>query len=59
MVLAGFANSNGDARRQIAGGAFRIGGEKVVDPNASGIPAGVTEIEISKGKTRKRLVISG
>jgi tyrosyl-tRNA synthetase len=59
MVLAGFASSNGDARRQIAGGAFRIGGEKVVDPNASGIPAGLAEVEISKGKTRKRLVISG
>jgi len=59
MVLAGFASSNGDARRQIAGGAFRIGGEKVVDPNASGVPAGVTEVEISKGKTRKRLVITG
>jgi tyrosyl-tRNA synthetase len=59
MVLAGFASSNGDARRQIAGGAFRIAGEKVVDPNASGIPADAAEVEISKGKTRKRLVISG
>jgi tyrosyl-tRNA synthetase len=59
MVLAGFASSNGDARRQIAGGAFRIGGEKVVDPNASGVPAGLAEVEISKGKTRKRLVITG
>ena len=57
MILAGFATSNGDARRQIAGGAFRIGGVKIDDPNAL-LKVEGTEVEVSKGKTRKRLVIT-
>ncbi|HZK99054.1 MAG TPA: tyrosine--tRNA ligase [Caulobacteraceae bacterium] len=57
MVAAGFATSNSDARRQIAGGGFRIDGVKVADPNA---PAGVAgaEAELRKGASRKRLVVS-
>jgi tyrosyl-tRNA synthetase len=57
MVLAGFANSNGDARRQIAGGALRINGVKVADPNA---PVSVTgnEAELRRGNVRKRLIIT-
>jgi len=57
MVAAGFATSNSDARRQIAGGGFRIDGVKVADPNA---PAGVAgaEAELRKGASRKRLVVN-
>ena len=57
MVLAGFASSNGDARRQIAGGGFRIDGVKVSDANA---PASVhgTTAELRKGHARKRLVVT-
>lgn len=56
MVAAGFATSNGDARRQIAGGAFRINGEKVADANAPVAIQGA-EAELRKGNTRKRLVV--
>jgi tyrosyl-tRNA synthetase len=57
MVLAGFATSNGDARRQIAGGGFRIDGEKVTDANALVSVPG-SEAELRKGNARKRLVVS-
>ena len=56
MVAAGFANSNGDARRQIAGGAFRIDGVKISDANAPVALTGI-EAELRKGNSRKRLVI--
>ncbi|HEY1561195.1 MAG TPA: tyrosine--tRNA ligase [Caulobacteraceae bacterium] len=56
MVMAGFASSNGDARRQIAGGGFRINGVKVSDANAKvAVPSG--EAELRKGNARKRLVV--
>jgi tyrosyl-tRNA synthetase len=57
MVLAGFASSNSDARRQIAGGGFRIDGVKVADANAVVAIAG-REAELRKGNSRKRLVIT-
>ena len=57
MVAAGFAASNGDARRQIAGGAFRIDGVKVADANALVSLAG-PEAELRKGNARKRLVVT-
>ncbi len=56
MVLAGFATSNSDARRQIAGGGFRIDGNKVANANASVAIAG-GEAELRKGNARKRLVV--
>jgi tyrosyl-tRNA synthetase len=56
MVAAGFAQSNGDARRQIAGGAFRIDGVKVEDAGALVALSGA-EAELRKGNTRKRLVV--
>jgi tyrosyl-tRNA synthetase len=56
MVLAGFAGSNGDARRQIAGGGFRIDGVKVTDANAT-VAIASGEAELRKGNARKRLVI--
>jgi tyrosyl-tRNA synthetase len=57
MIAAGFAASNGDARRQIAGGAFRIDGIKVADPNALVSFVG-SEVELRKGNARKRLVVT-
>jgi tyrosyl-tRNA synthetase len=57
MVAAGFASSNGDARRQIAGGAFRIDGVNVSDPAAPVTLAG-GEAELRKGNTRKRLLVT-
>ncbi len=57
MVAAGFASSNGDARRQIAGGAFRIDGVKVADPGALVTLSGA-EAELRKGNARKRLVVT-
>ena len=56
MVAAGFAASNGDARRQIAGGAFRIDGVKVADANAL-VSLSSTEAELRKGNARKRLLV--
>ncbi len=57
MVAAGFASSNGDARRQIAGGAFRIDGVKVSDAAALVALSG-PEAELRKGNARKRLVVT-
>jgi tyrosyl-tRNA synthetase len=57
MVAAGFATSNGDARRQIAGGAFRIDGVKVVD-GAAPVSLSGPEAELRKGNHRKRLVVT-
>jgi tyrosyl-tRNA synthetase len=56
MVLAGFATSKSDARRQIAGGGFRIDGNKVADANALVAISG-REAELRKGNARKRLVV--
>jgi len=57
MVAAGFAASNGDARRQIAGGAFRIDGVKVTDA-AAPVSLSGAEAELRKGNSRKRLVVT-
>jgi tyrosyl-tRNA synthetase len=57
MIAAGFAISNGDARRQIAGGAFRIDGVKVADADAPVALVG-TQAELRKGNARKRLVVT-
>jgi len=57
MVLAGFATSNSDARRQIAGGGFRIDGRKVADANAL-VAISDGEVELRKGNARKRLVVT-
>ncbi|HEY7901083.1 MAG TPA: tyrosine--tRNA ligase [Caulobacteraceae bacterium] len=56
MVLAGFATSNGDARRQIAGGAFRIDGDKVGDASAM-VALKADEAELRRGQVRKRLLV--
>ena len=58
MIATGFATSNGDARRQIAGGAFRIDGVKVADANAV-VGVSAAQAELRKGNTRKRLVVTG
>jgi tyrosyl-tRNA synthetase len=54
MVAAGFATSKSDARRQIAGGGFRINGAKVEDANAL-VQFPGDEAELRKGNVRKRL----
>ncbi len=56
MVAVGFASSNSDARRQIAGGGFRINGVKVAEADA---PASIDgrEAELRKGKTRVRFFL--
>jgi tyrosyl-tRNA synthetase len=56
MVLAGFATSNSDARRQIAGGGFRIDGVKITDANAT-VNIASAQAELRKGNARKRLVV--
>jgi tyrosyl-tRNA synthetase len=56
MIAAGFATSNGDARRQIAGGAFRIDGVKIIDA-AAPVSLSGSQAELRKGNTRKRLVV--
>jgi tyrosyl-tRNA synthetase len=56
MVAAGFAASNGDARRQIAGGGFRIDGVKVADANAL-VSIAAPQAELRKGNARKRLLV--
>jgi tyrosyl-tRNA synthetase len=56
MVAVGFASSNSDARRQIAGGGFRIDGVKIEDANAAAVIGG-HEAELRKGKTRVRLFL--
>jgi len=57
MIAAGFATSNGDARRQIAGGAFRIDGVKVADADALVAVTG-SQAELRKGNARKRLFVT-
>jgi tyrosyl-tRNA synthetase len=56
MILAGFATSNSDARRQIAGGGFRIDGAKVADANAM-VEISGPAAELREGNARKRLVV--
>ncbi len=50
MVWAGFATSKGDARRQIAGGAFRIDGVKVAQADAPVDPGKGPQAELRKGQ---------
>ncbi|HEY7901288.1 MAG TPA: tyrosine--tRNA ligase, partial [Caulobacteraceae bacterium] len=56
MVQVGFASSKGDARRQIAGGGFRIDGKKLVDPNKL-VEITAESAELRRGQVRKRLLV--
>ena len=56
LVGLSFVASNGEARRKIAEGAVRIGGEAVQDPAAT-IPVGGDPIRLSLGKKRHGLLI--
>jgi tyrosyl-tRNA synthetase len=56
MLAAGLATSKGDARRQIAGGGFRVDGVKVADAQAPVALQG-REAELRKGNVRLRLVV--
>jgi tyrosyl-tRNA synthetase len=58
-VLAGFASSNGDARRLIAGGGFKVNDAKVSDDRALVTLADLDDegrIKVAKGKTIKLAV---
>jgi len=58
-VLAGFASSNGDARRLIAGGGFKVNDAKVSDDRALVTLADLDSegrIKVAKGKTIKLAV---
>jgi tyrosyl-tRNA synthetase len=58
-VLAGFASSNGDARRLIAGGGFKVNDAKVADERALVTLADLDaegRIKVAKGKTIKLAV---
>ncbi|MBN9319596.1 MAG: tyrosine--tRNA ligase [Caulobacterales bacterium 68-7] len=58
-VLAGFANSNGEARRLIAGGGFKVNDVKVSDERALVTLADLDadgRIKVAKGKTIKLAV---
>ncbi|MHB8529636.1 MAG: tyrosine--tRNA ligase [Caulobacteraceae bacterium] len=57
MYATRLATSKSDARRQIANGAFRINGVKVIDPIAPVVIDG-NEAELRKGNTRIRLIIT-
>ena len=48
--MAGFASSNGDARRLIQGKGIKINNEVIEDPNLTVQPCG--ELVLSRGKNR-------
>ena len=59
MVQAGFAKSNGEARRHIQGGAVRINDQTVNDEKAvisSGMADGDGVLKLSMGKKRHVLI---
>ena len=55
MVRAGFATSNGEARRLIAGGGVRVHDEKVADPTRSLTSADVVDGYVLVRAGKKRL----
>ena len=56
LIALKFAASKGEARRLIAGGGARIGGEKVTD-EAMLIAPGTEPVKISAGKKQHGLII--
>ncbi len=60
IVRAGFANTNGEARRFVRGGAVRIGGEVIGDEKATFLSADLKGKVLQVGKRRyARLVVIG
>jgi tyrosyl-tRNA synthetase len=60
LVLAELAGSNGDARRQVQGGAVRVNDEKIGDPTRMLAAGDVTAdgfIKLSMGKKRHALIV--
>ncbi len=60
LVLSGFSKSNGDARRNIQGGAGRINDEVVLDPNQVISTADLNdngEIKVSLGKKKHCVLV--
>jgi tyrosyl-tRNA synthetase len=58
LVGLGFAKSRGEARRLIAGGGARVGGEKVSDEGAM-IDVGDEPVKVSAGKKHHGLLVRG
>lgn len=58
LTRAGLTQSNGDARRQIKGGAIRVNDEKVADDRLSLTPDSMIDgvIKLSMGKKRHALI---
>lgn len=56
MVAAGFAASNGEARRLVAGGGVRLGGERMDDPTAT---VGALPAVLQVGKRRFARLVAG
>ena len=58
FVKAGLVKSNGEARRQIAGGGMRVNDEAVTDEKAQLTPADVADgvIKLSLGKKKHVLL---
>ncbi|MBB4617390.1 tyrosine--tRNA ligase [Sphingomonas abaci] len=58
LMGLGFAKSKGEARRLIAGGGARIGGEKAVD-EAAVLTVGEEPLRVSAGKKHHGLLVRG
>jgi len=58
LVGLGFCASKGEARRLIAGGGARVGGEKVSDESAT-IAVGAEPVRLSAGKKHHGLLVVG
>jgi tyrosyl-tRNA synthetase len=56
IVTAGFAASNGEARRLVAGGGVRLAGERVDDPSAT---VDALPVVLQVGKRRFARLVAG
>jgi tyrosyl-tRNA synthetase len=58
LVGLGFSKSKGEARRLIAGGGARVGGEKVADEGLT-VAVGAEPVRVSAGKKHHGLLVAG
>ena len=56
VVKAGFASSNGEARRLVTQGAVSIAGEKITDPQARVSPGGGQILKVGKRRFGRLVV---
>jgi tyrosyl-tRNA synthetase len=52
LVGAGFASSNGEARRAVTGGGVRLDGEALTDPEAELVPDALRGRVLAVGRRR-------